>query len=291
MEQLPGEKMDKGKAKKKGDHIEVVRLPPWLASVHAQWRRRNQSVPKSQELSFEEYVVNRDVFAKLEQRLDLVVTENARLKEDLEGLRLEVKNCASEMVQMRLGQGILCKELTHRVDEMRAEIDAVRMTDDNTNDKANDEAKETLKEPRTQEAFDAVRLALYTFNKRNVKRKQRGAEPKTWGRDGEYDLISNRESLEAWLDSKHAKDFKLDRDVIDHFNVCVVNGELVTISKEFKGGVGIEAFWVPQNKYDSVCQRSSTYEETESVLRDPRHGYMLNRVKWVPSAGQQKRKM
>lgn len=237
-------------------HLEVAKMPFWLSSLHSSWVRRNEATP-GKGLAFDEYVVNRD---------------------DLEKF---VRNCDLEMVKMRLGQGTLCNEFNAKIGVLHAEISALRQEVEDLR------STENLKEPRSQKAFDAIRQSLFSFNKRNMKDKD---AKKTWGKDNEFDLIKDRKSLEAWLTSKHAKKYELDMSVIDHFNVCVVKGELATIGREFEGGVGIEAFWIPQDKYDKVNQRSTCYSSTDAVRRDPRHGYMLNGVKWAPSGGKQKRK-
>lgn len=237
-------------------HLEVAKMPLWLHSLHSGWVRRNESHP-GKGLAFDEYVVNRD---------------------DLEKF---IHNCDLELVKIRLGQGTLCNEFNEKMEGLRAEISALRQQVEDLR------RTEELKEPRSQEAFDAIRQTLFSFNKRNTK--QHVGEKKTWGKDNEFDLISSRKSLEAWLKSKHANMFGLDINVIDHFNVCVVKGELATIGREFEGGLGIEAFWIPQDKYDRLKKRSGSYS-ADSVRRDPRHGYMLNGVKWVPSGGKQKKR-
>ena len=241
----------------------VVKLPPWLTSLYNQWTERNQRLPLNQGVPFTDYLATTDDLLKLQGEIKKL---SAKHEEDMVNMRLHqarVTNELREMFESELAS--MRKELLGKV--------------------------AVLKEPRSQAAFDAVRLLLYTFNKRNYKRKKgKGGQILKWGKNNEYDIICNRESLEAWFDSQYAKDLDLNKEVIEDFSVCVVRGELRTISKEFKGGVGIEAFWVPDNKYDEAgFKESSSYESTEAFLNDPRRGYMLDGVKWVPPTLSQKR--
>ena len=240
----------------------VVKLPQWLQSLYTQWTERNQRLPVTQALTFNDYVANKDDLTKLEL------------------MKISCTKHDEGMANMRCFQARVTNELQERFE---SEIAALKQNFASELAALRLEVLGKLKEPRTQAAFDAVRLLLHTFNKRNYKRKERGGEVSKWGEKNEYDIIYNRASLEAWLDSKYAKDVKLNRDVIETFSVCVVRGELRTISKKFKGGVGIEAFWVPDKKYDEAgFTESSSYESTEAFLSDPRREYALDGVKWVP---------
>lgn len=251
----------------------VVKLPPWLQSLYTQWNERNERLPLSQALSFADYIANKDDLVKLK-------AENNRLKEELvEFKKISCQKHDEDMANMRLYQAGVTIELKAQLAALRSEL-LVQVIGRGV------KPVQVFKEPRSQAAFDAVRLLLYTFNKRNYKRKEKSK----WGKNKEYDIIHNRESLEAWFDTKYAKDVKLNREVIEEFDVCVVRGELRTISKKFKGGVGIEAFWVPDEKYDEAgLKESSSYESTEALVNDPRRGYVLDGVKWVTATLSKKR--
>lgn len=248
----------------------VVKLPSWLGSLHNQWTERNQRLPLGQ-VPFADYVATIDDLLELK-------AEVKELKAQVSSLEEKDVKTSEDLVNMTLHQARVTNELKEMFE---SELTSLR----------NDLVGKVRKEPRPQAAFDAVRLLLYTFNKRNHKRKkEKSGKVLKWGKNNKFDIIYNRESLEAWLESKYAKDLDLNKEVIDDFKVCVVRGELRTISKEFKGGVGIEAFWVPDNKYhDAGFEEASCYESTDALLNDPRRGYMLNGVVWVPSTSSKKR--
>lgn len=274
---------------------EVVEIPTWLMSVYTKWQERNKDPQISPKLPFSSFMATRDDLVKLGRRVD---QEVRNLLHDNQGLR-------EEMTKMRLEHARVITDLRT---VFRSEADAIRkvqvqgqvqgqgqfqdqgQVQDQVQGQVQGQAQgQELKEPRSQEAFDVVRKVIYTFNKRNVKRVRQGQKPLKFGANLEYSEISDKESLVAWLDSDFAKAHGFG-NVIEEFEVCVFRGELATISPEFKGGVGIEAFWIPDDKYDTYLTRSTCYESANSLLKDPRHGYMLNGVKWVPSPPTNKRK-
>lgn len=256
--------------------VRIARIPPWLISLFDQWKERNSSVAISQHLDFAKYVANTDDFTKFGSRFDTevknILTQNKTQQQEIAALTLAAKKSAGERDKLRRDQAIMCQEWKSNLNSLRAEL-GVRGV------KRSSEDSEDLKEPMSQGAFDAVRQTLFKFNKRNYRRSKKG-EAVTWGEDGQYDIICNRKSLEAWLDSEHALKLGLNSDVITNFNVCVFRGELATLDREFEGGVGIEALWWPDDAYDTRYKPSRG--DCNSSLADPRHGYTMNGVKWVP---------
>ena len=255
---------------------EVVQIPTWLMSVYTKWQDRNMDPEITPKLPFSSFMANRDDLVKLGKRVD---QEVKNLLRENEGLR-------EEMTKMRLEHARIITDLRT---VFRSEADAIRVqVQSQVQGQAQGQVQgqvqdQGLKEPRSQEAFDVVRKVLYAFNKRNAKRVRQGQQPFKFGKSEEYSEISDKESLVAWLGSEFASAHRFG-NVIEEFEVCVFRGELATISTEFKGGVGIEAFWIPDDKYDKYLTRSTCYESSESLLKDPRHGYMFKGVKWVPGA-------
>ena len=286
-------------ARKLRPETQVVEMPPWLKSVYTKWQERNNDPNITPKLPFSSFMATRDDLMKQGSRVDQEVKNilqdlmklGSRVDQEVKNILQDNQRLRNEMVKMRLEHAKVILTLktdfqsaTEALSEtMKREMDVIRQ------DQV-DVQVEGLKEPRSQEAFDVVRKVLYSFNKRNAKRKKQGKQPLKFGKDLEYSEISDKESLVAWLDSDFARAHGFG-NVIEEFEVCVFRGELATISTEFKGGVGIEAFWVPDDKYDQYLTRSTCYESTKSISKDPRHGYMLNGVRWVPSTGTSKRKV
>lgn len=301
----------KPKGKKKAST--VVEMPSWLTSIYDKWEDRNNNLPPTETLTFAAYVVTCDDLAKVAKVTEKVDAEVKSLRDENNALKEQLSNSESEMVKMRRNQGKLVTDLEAlfkaEMNALRTELGVKTKGEDVGGVHVKKDAKELktgvsadvkdviddtrgLKEPRSEQAFDALRLVLYKFNKRNWIRSQEAPNTvKKWTKNGVmYDTIHNKDSLEAWFESEHASSYDLGPGVIEEFNVCVFRGELATISKEFEGGVGIEAFWLPNDKYDAHCVRSASYKSAESMLTDPRHGYMLSGVKWVPCSGVKKRK-
>lgn len=123
-----------------------------------------------------------------------------------------------------------------------------------------------LKEPVTEEEFLRVRRMVELINK-NLKR------PK-WGPNGEFSNINSVESFNTWFESDHCKKFMIDPIDLTDFEVFVFEGDLVTLSKDFEGGVGVESLWSDQ------ISRSTGYKSVEHELNDPRRGYKFEGKRW-----------
>lgn len=248
----------------------------WLGSLIGVWYNRNNEVTDDKKIPFSEWVVNRD---------------------ELEGLRTEMTAMGKEKMKHVADQKIhfakLFRDMTDKLTELTGEVTSLRSMIHKKEESEDDETdvdNQSLKIPKTQESFNAVRSILYRFNKKNHKL---GDKARTWGEDGQYSVIKNEESLNAWFESSFAEDLGLGPETIKEFAVCVFQGELVTISKDFVGGVGIEAFWIPDDKYSEVCTRSKVHKDPS--VKDPREGYKFNGVRWSPpkalkKVGNKKRK-
>lgn len=247
-----------------------------LGGLFSAWHARNEKLPQPERLSFTDWVADRDDLAKLNKRLD----------EEVEHLlsQLQVQSHAHKSFV-----GKLVGDMAQKHDLLVAEIKSLtkrlgKFDRAQEEDETDEEANATLEKPRSQEEFNALRSMLYAFNKANFKRHKEGREVLKWGESEQFSTISNEESLVAWFKTVHASTCSLGPDTIDHFKVCVFRGKLVTLSKDYEDGVGIEAFWMPDSKYDEVCKQSTCYKSKDHRKNDPRHGYQLNGVKWAPKA-------
>jgi len=207
---------------------------------------------QNNKLSFPDWVANRDELDQL----------NARVTKEVLNLQAQIENISTK-------------------------LDEVLRRDEDT-----ETDEEFLKKPRSQAEFDAIRSTIYEFNKKNYKLGVRGKKVATWGEHQEFFDIECKKSFVAWLESEHAKELSLGPSTIDRFEVCVVRGKLVTLSKDYKGGIGLEALWIPDNKYDeAVCTQSTRYRSAAHKKNDPRLGYEFNGVKWTyPATNKKKRK-
>ena len=260
--------------------------PQGLATIGgllSAWRERNSMLPIGEAMSFVDWVANRDELNLTHKRMDL-----------------EIKNLMAQLERQSNAQksfvGKLMGDMTKKVETLANEIESLRTERGNPQEKAeeqietDEEVNQALKNPKSQEEFDTLRETLYKFNKTNYKRRKEGKEVLRWGESKRFSSISSEESFVAWLKTVHASTCSLSVDTIDDFKVCVFRGELVTLSKDYEGGIGIEAFWVPDSKYDTVCKRSTAYKSAQHRENDPRHGYQLNGVKWTPKASKKSSK-
>ena len=245
-----------------------------LGGLFSAWSARNANVPQSEKLSFTDWVANRDDLNKLNDRVDQEV-------ECLES------NLANQSMEHKSFVGKLVGDMAQKHEDLLAEIKRLEVKVallEEAQNKGDEAATVTLKKPRSQEEFNAVRTILYKFNKANFKREKEGKEVLKWGESEKFSMINTEDSLRAWLKTVHAVTCSLSPDTIEHFKVCVFRGKLVTLSKDYEDGVGVEALWMPDSKYDDVCKQSTRYKSKAHRENDPRHGYELNGVKWTPKA-------
>lgn len=136
-----------------------------------------------------------------------------------------------------------------------------------------------LKEPVTEEGFLRVRRMVEVINKSLKRPKNVG---QVWGPNGEFSNINSVESFDTWFESDHFKNLKIQQeiapfdvtDLLTDFEVVVFEGDLVTLSKDFEGGVGVESLWSDQ------ISRSTGYKSVEHELNDPRRGYKFGGKRW-----------
>lgn len=250
-----------------------------LGGLFSAWNARNANLPQEEKLSFTDWVADRDDLTKLNKRLDEEVEcLEAHLEMQSNAHKSFVGKLVGDMAQKHQNLVAELESLTKKV----ALLEGAR--GDREEAETDEEANVTLKKPRSQEEFNAVRMILYKFNKANFKRQSEGKEVLKWGESEEFSMINTEDSLVAWLKTVHASTCSLGADTIEHFKVCVFRGKLVTLSKDYEDGVGVEALWMPDSKYDDVCKQSTRYKSKAHRQNDPRHGYELNGVKWTPKA-------
>ena len=239
------------------------------------WRARNAKLPQKDKIAFVDWVADRDELDRLNKRVDEEVTNLQAQVQVLQG-QLEVQSNALKSFAGKLVGDVAQKQggLAERIALLEKARDELVETDE--------EVTEALKEPKSQKEFDGIRETLYKFNKANNRRQKEGKQVLKWGESELYSTISSEESLVAWLKTVHASTCGLSVDTINDFKVCVFRGQLVTLSKDYEGGIGIEAFWMPDTKYDTGCKQSTSYKSAEHRKNDPRHGYQLDGVKWTP---------
>lgn len=132
-----------------------------------------------------------------------------------------------------------------------------------------------LKDPVTEEEFLRLKHMVTLINRSLTWPKNVG---QVWGPNGEFSSINSAESLRTWFESGHCKSLKIPQTIspfdLDDFEVFVFEGDLVTLSKDFKGGVGVESLW---------CDESSTstgYKSLVHELNDPRRRYRFEGKRW-----------
>lgn len=251
-----------------------------LGGLFKAWQARNARLPPDQRMSFTDWVANRDDLTRLSNKVDAEVKnlEN-QLQVQSNAHKSFVGKLVRDMAQKHENLLAEMESLTERVRKFEGAREEA-----GEEDETDEEANVTLKKPRSQEEFNAIRVVLYRFNKANNKRHKEGKEVLKWGESELFSTISSEESLVAWFKSVHASTCGLGPDTIEHFKVCVFRGKLVTLSKDYEDGIGIEAFWMPDSKYDEVCKQAPAYKSKDHRKNDPRHGYQLNGVKWTPKA-------
>lgn len=179
--------------------------------------------------------------------------------------------------------GDITKEYHEELLKIKKEVAILKKYKENQEEtiaKANEEywGKEypgELKEPVTEEEFLRVRRMVELINK-NLKRPKNVGQ--VWGPNGEFSNINSTESFDTWFESDHCKKFKIDpidlTGLLTDFEVFVFEGDLVTLSKDFEGGVGVESLWSDQ------ISRSTGYKSVEHELNDPRRRYKFEGKRW-----------
>lgn len=180
--------------------------------------------------------------------------------------------------------GDITKEYHEELRELKEEVARLKEYKENqekTMAKANEEYMKKkhsgeLKEPVTEEQFLRMRRMVELINNSLTRPKNVG---QVWGPNGEFSNINSVESFETWFESDHCKNLKIQQnispfDLAADFEVFVFQGDLVTLSKDFEGGVGVESFWSDQ------ISRSTGYKSVEHLLNDPRRGYKFEGKRW-----------
>lgn len=141
---------------------------------------------------------------------------------------------------------------------------------------------ETLKTPKTFDELSALNKVIQMVNTKVARHKT------TWGDNNEFSTIKDEESLVAWL--KSGNEYKLTPALLDDFEVCVFDSQLVTLSKDYRGGIGFEALFVPMEDFVKSVQKSSKYKSAQHRRNDPRKGYQVDGKRWVPGTYLPKKK-
>jgi len=260
-----------------------------LGLMYNRWHDRNSKFQESDKVTFPTWVDNFD-------RVNAICQENSSLKLKVTNLQNEIDeikndildikfNKVKEEIQEQNQEDVQDKEEVQDQDQNQEQEQDVQDVQDVLERMENMETllmqpeddNVDLKVPKTEEEFNKVRKTIYLFNKKNYKLEKKA---KTWG-DG-YNRIVNKKTLVAWLESPFAEERGLGISILEDFSVCVVDDCLVTLDRDFKGGIGVEAFWIPPSRYDSVAEVSTVWKSDSHKDSDPRHGYLFKGSKWVP---------
>lgn len=142
-----------------------------------------------------------------------------------------------------------------------------------------------LKIPKSEEAFNRVRSTLYKFNVENMNKGEE--EKKRWGPQDKYDMIYCLDSLTSWLESEYARELDISPYTMQLFEVCIVKGELVTLSSDYLGGIGWRSLFITPDENAKLAQTSkkyrpsANYKTPEHVAKDPRRGYLWKGKMWT----------
>lgn len=212
--------------------------------------------------------------ARNKSNFDAIQEENIILKEDITRLK-------EEMEQLRMKCGAMSTSIR---DAVSAETSTIM---------EQLSAERELKEPRTEEQLQTLRGIICKFNERNKSKMKDGRKPKTFGVNGSLTLVRDLKSLHAWFVSDYAKSIGIGTRLIlkvSDFDVCVVDDKLVTISRDYKDGVGPEIFWTRNEEYKRLYTPSTSYKSTECFDDDPRRNYKFKGVRWTPPTGKGKKR-
>ena len=253
-----------------------------LGLMYNRWHDRNSKFQESERITFPTWVDNFD-------RVNMIFQENSSLKTTVVKLQTDIDELKSDIMEMKLSIKVQeaqehdyqdeVHDQDHDHDEVNEKellesmekMETLLMLPEDVNVNVN------LKVPKTEEEFDKIRKTIYSFNKKNYKLDKKA---KTWG-DG-CSRISNKKSLVSWLESSFGEERGLGVSILEDFSVCVVDDCLVTVDRDFKGGIGIEAFWIPPSRYASVAEASTDWKSDYHKVADPRHEYSFKGSKWVP---------
>ena len=123
--------------------------------------------------------------------------------------------------------------------------------------------------------FFRERTTIIEFNADQEKKKEAGdfdQRPVTWCNDctGEvYTLVEDADSL-TWLAKSTVAPMKLTVDFDRVYQVLVVDNELITLSRDFKGGLGVEYMWTQYNE----LRHPAPFTQKNKQKDDPRLGIL-----------------
>lgn len=140
----------------------------------------------------------------------------------------------------------------------------------------------SLKTPKTMDRLIALNKVINVVNRGNARRRSQGKKLSKWGPDGRTTSIDGMESLKGWLNSKQAATYGLKPEILEDFRVVVYFEELVTLSKDFEGGIGFEVLWTPFELFNKTLKRAKTWASPDHYRKDPRRAYVFNNKAWSP---------
>lgn len=176
----------------------------------------------------------------------------------------------------------LANDFDAKLTSLNSEVDALRKRVVDLEENAETDRDETFKTPKTFDELAALNKVIQMVNMKVARHKT------TWGDNNEFSTIKDEESLVAWL--KSGNEYKLTPALLDDFEVCVFDSQLVTLSKDYRGGIGFEALFVPMRKFVESVQKSNKYKSAEHRRNDPRKGYHVDGKRWVPGTYLPKKK-
>lgn len=234
-----------------------------IGSLYAAWDERNKGVVPDERISFVDFIANRDEINSI------------------------VDWAEKEFLKMRVYHGRLCREFKEELEECKVELVRLASAKPSRKSKSKKDKStkhEVLKEPKSEAQLTALRGLIFVFNKRCARyAKQEDLEDIKWGDDNEFSLINSIESATAWFASPHAAKFKLGPQTLRDYEVFVFDGKLATLSRSYKGGIGIDVLWTSDNEvYGAKYQPSTSYETDDHMAADPRRKYEWKGKKWVP---------
>ena len=269
-----------------------------LGLLYNRWHDRNSRFSNDEKVTFATWVDNFD-------RVNTLFQENLALRSEIDQIKKDMQEFKQTKNKEEVLENIpkLDAEETLNAEEDIPKLNTEEVLEDipkmdteeedlpklNTEDVSEDVPRQALKIPKTEEEFQHVRKTIYAFNKKNYKLLKENKKENKWGEDDCYNRIVNKKSLVAWLKTPFAISRGLGTHILEDFSVCVVDDCLVTTDRDFKGGVGIEAFWIPPSRYASVSSPSNKWKSEEHKDSDPRHEYSFKGLKWVPEEDSCKR--
>ena len=273
-----------------------------LGLTYNRWHDRNSRYKESERITFPVWLDNFDRVNKLGEENKTLKRDYLRLNASVEDMKLELLKLRESLSSDNECENAEVENVENEENGDNEEVDSapneevgvenvenVENVDNEEVDSAQDENDQELKTPRTEEEFKKIRKTIYAFNKKNYKLLKEKKREYKWGPGGCYNRISNKKSLKAWLESSLASEKGLSISILDDFAVCVVDDCLVTLDKDFCGGIGIESLWIPAEKYSSVSSASTGWKSDFHMESDPRHEYYFHGMRWSPKSDGNKR--